>query len=202
MMIVLFTFFLEDFIYLKIWEKNSEQFQPVLIGGIDITFDGGKNWYDVKHMALAEVYHIGFDLRDPYYVYCGLQDNGSWGGPSATLDPGGIRNSDWYMIGGGDGFFTVVDSSDPDTIYSNWQTNNLYRYNLKIGRSKTIRPAASLKELPYRFNWNSPIYISPHDPKTVYTGGNYLFETTDGGQQELKSTAPLSLFLNRQWNKV
>ncbi|MFQ5721138.1 MAG: WD40/YVTN/BNR-like repeat-containing protein, partial [Candidatus Aminicenantales bacterium] len=150
-------------------------------GGIDITFDGGKNWYDVKQMAVAEVYHVGFDLRDPYYVYCGLQDNGSWGGPSATLDPGGIVNRDWYMIGGGDGFYTVVDSSDPDTIYSNWQMNNLYRYNLKIGRSKTIRPEASLKEPPYRFNWNSPIYISPHDPKTVYSGGNYLFKTIDGG---------------------
>jgi len=150
-------------------------------GGIDITFDGGKNWYDVKHMAVAEVYHIGFDFRNPYYVYCGLQDNGSWGGPNATLDSGGIRNSDWYMIGGGDGFYTVVDPTDHDIIYSNWQMNNLCRYNLEIGRSKIIRPAASLKDPPYRFNWNSPVYISPHDPKTVYTGGNYLFKTTDGG---------------------
>lgn len=150
-------------------------------GGIDITYDGGKSWYDIKHMTLAEVYHIGFDMRNPYYVYCGLQDNGSWGGPSVSLDPGGITNRDWYKIGGGDGFYTQVDPSDPNIIYSNWQMNGLYRYDLKIGRSKNIRPLASSKEPPHRFNWNSPIHISPHDPNTVYTGGNYLFKTTDGG---------------------
>lgn len=150
-------------------------------GGIDITYDGGRSWYDIKHMTLAEVYHIGFDMRSPYYVYCGLQDNGSWGGPSATLDFGEITNKDWYMIGGGDGFYTQVDPSDPDTIYSNWQMNGLYRYDMKIRRSKNIRPLASSKEPPHRYNWNSPIHISPHDTKTVYTGGNYLFKTTDGG---------------------
>lgn len=151
-------------------------------GGINISYDGGKNWYDIRHMALAQVYHLGIDMRNPYYVYCGLQDNGSWGGPSATLNLAGITNSDWYMIGGGDGFYTQVDPSDPNIIYSNCQMNNLYRYDLRMRRSKTIRPWASLSQPPYRFNWNSPIHISPHDPKTVYTGGNYLFKTTDRGQ--------------------
>ena len=151
-------------------------------GGIDISYDGGKNWYGVQSMALAEVYHIGYDMRTPYYVYCGLQDNGSWGGPSATYDSKGIQNSDWYMIGGGDGFFTLVDPDDHNIIYSNWQMNRAYRHDLRIGRSKTIRPTASLKETPYRYNWNSPIHISPHDPKTIYTAGNFLFKSTDRGQ--------------------
>lgn len=150
-------------------------------GGIDITYDGGKSWHPIQNMALAEVYHVGFDMRNPYYVYCGLQDNGSWGGPSASLDVAGITNSDWHMIGGGDGFYTLIDPSDPNTIYSNWQMNGLYRYDLRIGRRKNIRPLASFQQPPYRYNWNSPVHISPHDPKTVYTGGNYLFRTADGG---------------------
>lgn len=150
-------------------------------GGIDITYDGGKNWYSVQHMALAEVYQLGFDMRNPYYVYCGLQDNGLWGGPSATFDNAGITNDDWYVVGGGDGFYAQVDPSDHKIIYGNYQMNGLYRYDFRIRRSKSIRPQASLKEPPYRFNWNSPIYISSHDPKTVYTGGNYLFRTIDGG---------------------
>ena len=151
-------------------------------GGIDITYDGGKTWHGIRHMALAEVYQIGFDMRKPYYVYCGLQDNGVWAGPSATFDTAGITNDDWYAVGGGDGFYAQVDPSDHNIVYANSQMNGLYMYDMRIGRSKSIRPEASLNDPPYRFNWNSPIYISPHDPKTVYTGGNYLFKTTDAGQ--------------------
>lgn len=150
-------------------------------GGIDITYDGGRTWYAVQNMTLAEVYQVGFDLRSPYHVYCGLQDNGVWGGPSASLDTVGITNDDWQMIGGGDGFYAQVDPTDHNTIYCNYQMNGLSRYDLRIKKGKYIRPQASLKNPPFRFNWNSPIYISPHDPKTVYTGGNYLFKTSDGG---------------------
>ncbi|MGD8539419.1 MAG: hypothetical protein PVI66_11945 [Candidatus Aminicenantes bacterium] len=150
-------------------------------GGIDITYDGGKNWLPIRHMALAEVYQIGFDMRDPYFVYCGLQDNGLWGGPSRTLESSGIFNEDWYVVGGGDGFHSQVDPTDPTTIYGNSQVNGLYRYDLRIGRRKPIKPLASLNDPPYRYNWNSPILISPHDPSTVYTGGNFLFKTTDRG---------------------
>jgi photosystem II stability/assembly factor-like uncharacterized protein len=151
-------------------------------GGIDISYDGGKNWHPIRHMALAEVYQLGFDMRDPYFVYCGLQDNGLWGGPSRTLESSGIFNDDWYVVGGGDGFHSQVDPTDHTTIYGNYQLNGLYRHDLRIGRGKSIKPLASFNEPPYRYNWNSPILISPHDPKTVYTGGNYLFKTTDKGQ--------------------
>jgi photosystem II stability/assembly factor-like uncharacterized protein len=151
-------------------------------GGIDITYDGGKNWHPIRHMALAEVYQIGFDMRDPYFVYCGLQDNGLWGGPSRTLESSGIFNDDWYVIGGGDGFHAQVDPTDHTTIYANSQVNGLYRHDLRIGRGKSIKPLAPMNDSPYRYNWNSPILISPHDPNTVYTGGNFLFKTTDKGQ--------------------
>lgn len=151
-------------------------------GGIDISYDGGKNWHPIRHMALAEVYQIGFDMRNPYFVYCGLQDNGLWGGPSRTLEAQGISNNDWYVVGGGDGFYAQVDPTDHTTIYGNYQLNGLYKHDLSIGRGKSIKPLAPFNESPYRYNWNSPILISPHDPNTVYTGGNFLFKTTDKGQ--------------------
>ncbi|UCE40439.1 MAG: hypothetical protein JSV17_13390 [Candidatus Aminicenantes bacterium] len=150
-------------------------------GGIDITYDGGKNWRGIEHMALAEVYQIGFDMRSPYYVYCGLQDNGVWGGPSAKFDSQGITNADWFVVGYGDGFYAQVDPNDHNVIYANSQMNGLYRYDMRIKKSQTIRPLAPVEAPPYRFNWNSPIHISPHDSKTVYTGGNFLFKTTDEG---------------------
>lgn len=150
-------------------------------GGIDISYDGGKNWLPVQSMDLAEVYQVGYDMRQPYYVYCGLQDNGSWAGPSATTDRVGIANDDWTSIGGGDGFFAQPDPKDPNTVYSNWQVNNIYRYDWRIGRSKTIKPIGALDDPPYRFNWNSPIHISPDDSATVYAGGNYLFRSQDRG---------------------
>jgi photosystem II stability/assembly factor-like uncharacterized protein len=161
-------------------------------GGIDITYDGGKNWHAIRHMALAEVYQIGFDMRDPYFVYCGLQDNGLWGGPSRTLESSGIHNEDWYVVGGGDGFHSQVDPRDHTTIYGNYQVNGLYRHDLRIGHSKKIKPLAPMNDPPYRFNWNSPILISPHDPNTVYTGGNFLFKTTDKGQTWTKISPDLT----------
>jgi len=150
-------------------------------GGVDISHDGGKTWLPVQSMDLAEVYQVGYDMRRPYYVYCGLQDNGSWGGPSATLDVTGIANDDWVSIGSGDGFFAQADPADPNTVYSNSQMNGLYRYDWRIFRNKTIRPTAGFSDPPFRFNWNSPILISPHDPKTVYTGGQLLFKSPDQG---------------------
>ncbi|NOR15443.1 MAG: hypothetical protein GQ544_07050, partial [Candidatus Aminicenantes bacterium] len=161
-------------------------------GGIDITYDGGKNWYGINHMALAQVYQLGYDMRSPYYVYCGLQDNGLWGGPSATLDVAGITNRDWYTVGGGDGFYGQPDPNDFNIIYGNYQMNVLYRFDLRIRKSKSIRPLASFSEPPYRYNWNSPIHISPHDPKTVYTAGNFLFKTTDQGHSWEKISPDLS----------
>ena len=151
-------------------------------GGIDISYDQGKNWQAVQSIPAAEVYNIGFDFREPYFVYGGLQDNHVWGGPSATLDSSGIQNSDWFLLGGGDGFYVQPDPSDPLTVYANSQTDMIFRFNGRIARSKSIRPRTVSLSPGDRFNWNSPIHISPHDPKTVYTAGNRLFLSRDGGQ--------------------
>ena len=152
-------------------------------GGIDITYDGGRTWRSVQNINGAEVYQIGYDLSNPYFVYCGLQDNGVWGGPSAVLDAAGITNCEWFVVGGGDGFYCQVDPSDPNIIYANSQMNGLYRFDRRINLSKALRPEAPLTQPPYRYNWNSPIHISPHDPKTIYTGGNVLFRSRDRGQR-------------------
>ncbi len=101
-------------------------------GGIDISWDGGKTWNDIQTIDAAEVYQVGYDLRDPYYVYCGLQDNNTWGGPSSTLDTAGILNADWFVISGGDGFFAIPDPTDPNTVYSNYQMNGLSRFDGRI----------------------------------------------------------------------
>lgn len=151
-------------------------------GGIDISFDAGRTWLPVQSMDAAEVYNVGYDLRDPYYIYVGLQDNGSWGGPSNSLDTRGILNEHWHVVGGGDGFYVKPDPADYATVYANSQMNGITKVDLRLGRGKSVRPQAPAGRKPYRFNWNSPILISPHDPKTVYTAGNFLFRTTDGGR--------------------
>ncbi len=151
-------------------------------GGIDISWDGGKTWYDVKSIPAAEVYHVGFDTKRPYNVFCGLQDNGSWLGPSNSKEWGGIMNHHWRPIGGGDGFYTLSPSDNPDIVYAESQTGEIIRVELKRGVSQGIRPEAPWEKEPYRFNWNTPILISPHDPKIVYLGANYLFRSRDGGR--------------------
>jgi len=151
-------------------------------GGVDISWDGGKKWQSIQSIDAAEVYNIGFDMRRPYYVYCGLQDNNVWGGPSATLDTAGILNSDWFALSGGDGFFAQPDPTDPNIVFANSQMNGMVRFDARIGQAKPVRPQAPMSQSPYRFNWNSPIVLSPHNPEVVYCGAQYLFRSPDRGR--------------------
>ncbi len=151
-------------------------------GGIYFSYDRGKSWDFVNMLPLGQFYEIGFDMRTPYYVYGGLQDNGSWGGPSETWTRLGVTNADWFRIGGGDGFYTQVDPTDHNTIYAESQNGSLFRLDLRSGESKSIRPRPEDEEESYRFNWNSPILISPHDSNTIYYGGNKLFKSRDRGE--------------------
>lgn len=161
-------------------------------GGIDISYDGGRTWWPVQNIDAAEVYTIGYDFRQPYYVYCGLQDNGTWAGPSQTADLVGIANDDWVMLGGGDGMYVQVPPDDPLTVYANYQMNNLYRFDWRLRKSKNIRPLALLKEPPYRFNWLTPIQVSLHNTKTIYVGSQYLLRSSDGGQSWEKISPDLT----------
>ncbi|HWP45292.1 MAG TPA: hypothetical protein VNO14_18765, partial [Blastocatellia bacterium] len=203
-------------------------------GGLDVSYDQGATWDFINTMALSQFYAVAVDMRKPYYVYGGLQDNGSWGGPSATRNAAGITNSDWFRIGGGDGFYVQVDPTDHNTIYYESQNGNVQRLDLRTGRSVSIRPRSAragqqrprpqegganpeqaqspqqrpaqpgqqqpaqgfgrfgqpatsniLPEPPpgeqYRFNWNTPIHMSPHNPRTIYVGANKLFKSVDRG---------------------
>ncbi len=150
-------------------------------GGIYFSYDRGRTWDFINSLPLGQFYEIGFDMQRPYYIYGGLQDNGSWGGPSETYYSQGISNDEWFRIGGGDGFYTQVDPTDHDLIYAESQNGNLFRLNLKTGERKSLRPEPEDPKETYRFNWNSPILLSPHDPKTIYYGGNRLFISQDRG---------------------
>ena len=151
-------------------------------GGIHFSYDRGKTWDFVNTLPLGQFYELGVDMRKPYYIYGGLQDNGSWGGPSATMYRQGITNEDWFSVGGGDGFYVQVDPTDPTTIYAESQNGNLFLFNPKTGEQRSIEPMPKEGETRYQFNWNSPMLISPHNPNTIYYGGNRLFKSTDRGE--------------------
>ncbi|HEY1337474.1 MAG TPA: hypothetical protein VGF59_08185 [Bryobacteraceae bacterium] len=151
-------------------------------GGVWVTYDSGRNWRHLNNMALGQFYEVAYDFQKPYRVCGGLQDNYSWCGPSSTTQQLGIGNEDWFTVQGGDGFYNRIDPSDPNIIYAESQDGNLSRRDLRTSESKSIRPQEPNDQAPrYRFQWNSPLMISPHDPKTIYYGGNHLFKSTDRG---------------------
>src|SRR5581483_9283199 len=122
--------------------KNPKHVMIGNDGGLDVTWDQGRSWDFVNTMATALAYVVTADMRRPYFVYIGLQDNGSWGGPSAVRGRGGIMNSDWFGIGGGDGFYTAVDPTDYNLVITESQDGNTNRYDLRTGVAKSIRPVA------------------------------------------------------------
>jgi photosystem II stability/assembly factor-like uncharacterized protein len=151
-------------------------------GGIGVSYDRGQNWEAIVNMDLGQFYHVGFDMERPYNVYGGLQDNYSWGGPSAVRGRLGIVNDDWTSIFGGDGFVAIVDPTDSRIVYAESQDGNIGRVDRVTNERKNIRPVAPRGEPAYRWNWNTPLVISRHDPATVFAGANRLFRSTDRGQ--------------------
>ena len=123
--------------------KNGKHIMIGNDGGLDVTYDQGDTWEYVNTIPAAQFYAIAADMRKPYYVYGGLQDNGSWGGPSQTRNNAGITNSDWFRTGGGDGFYAAADPSDPNIIYSESQNGAMNRIDMRTGRSVSIRPRAA-----------------------------------------------------------
>jgi photosystem II stability/assembly factor-like uncharacterized protein len=151
-------------------------------GGLYFSYDGSRSWDKVNNLPLAQFYAIGFDMQKPYFIYGGLQDTHSFGGPSATRHHIGILNSDWFQIDFGDGMYARVDPSDASTVYIESQNGNLVRLHPATGDRKNIKPHPKPGEPPYRFNWTAPIEISPHDPRTIYLGGNRVFRSNDRGE--------------------
>ena len=225
--------------------KNSKHIMEGNDGGLDVSYDQGKSWDFVNTMATGLAYVVTADMRRPYYVYIGLQDNGSWGGPSSVRGRGGIMNSHWFGIGGGDGFYTAVDPTDYNMVITESQDGNTNRYDLRVGRGQSIRPnagggrggrggggaaggaggaGAEPRAAPpvqvggagafggrggapnvingnpgeiYRFNWNTPVIMSPHNPKIVYLGGNRLFKSYNQGDTWVASNEDLTKKIDR-----
>lgn len=151
-------------------------------GGFYVSHDFGDTWDFSPNLPISQFYAVGIDMQEPFFgVYGGLQDNSTWGGPSATRNEMGIGNADWFQMAGGDGFFAAIDPTDPDIAYVESQNGNLIRYNGRTGERKPIRPRPEPEEEDYRFNWSAPIKISPHDPATVYFAANHVFKSQDRG---------------------
>ncbi len=158
-------------------------------GGWQVSRDGGRNWDVVNTFPFTQFYHINYDMQVPYRVCGGLQDNGTWCGPSNSLSGQGIRTGDWYTIAGGDGFFGVPVMDKPWLVYSDAQGGMLNITDTRSGVQKTIYPypnrVGSVGDAmighKYRFNWNSPIALSRQNPAVVYFGGNVLFKSTNYG---------------------
>ena len=150
-------------------------------GGIHWSYDNGRTWDFINTIAIGQFYEIGLDNEKPYHICGGLQDNGSWCGPSQTLTRDGITNEDWTVIHGGDGFYAAVDPVEPWIVYTESQDGHVDRRDLRTGQQRSIQPEAKNVEAHYRFQWNSPVAVSAFDHQTIYYGGNYLFKSTDRG---------------------
>jgi len=161
-------------------------------GGIHWSYDAGRTWDFVNTIPLGQFYEIAVDMQKPYRVCGGLQDNGSWCAPSSTTYAQGVTNDEWVNVGGGDGFYAQIDPTDSNIVYTESQDGNVSRRNMLTGESKSIRPREAEGEPRYRFQWNSPIVISAHDPKTIYYGGNFLFRSTDRGDNWTKAGPDLT----------
>jgi photosystem II stability/assembly factor-like uncharacterized protein len=151
-------------------------------GGFYVSYDKGANWDAMTHAgAIGQFYHVAVDNRTPYKVYGGLQDNGSWAGPSRSERWPGPLNSDWLTVSWGDGFVCRVDPNDPDVVYSESQDGNILRNNLRTGTGQRIAPSAGPGLQPFRFNWNTPFILSAHNSSIFYSAGNYVFRSVKRG---------------------
>ncbi len=232
-------------------------------GGVDFSYDGGFTWDYRNDIAVGQFYQVSADMRRPYYVCGGLQDNNAWCGPSAVRNATGAVNTDWFTISGGDGFYTRQDPTDWAVVYGESQDGNMSRHDLRTGAQKNIRPTApagrgangpgaaaeTANEItraanppagavppppespadanaggrnnaagqgggggrggtpnvvnapadgaPFRFYWNAPFEISPHNTNVVYMASQYFFKSTNRGDSWWMNTTDLSKNVNR-----
>ena len=153
-------------------------------GGVNITYDDGENWIKNNSTEVGQFYAINVDYDKPYNVYGGLQDNGVWKGPHNSIENKRWNMNGkypWEMIMGGDGMEVQIDNRDSNTVYTGFQFGFYYRLELDSGKRKSIKPVHELGESPYRFNWQTPILLSPHNQDIVYFGTNHFHKSNDKG---------------------
>src|SRR6266550_3871211 len=177
--------------------QNPERMIQGNDGGVYLTENGAKSWRFLNNLPIGQFYMVAADNNTPYMLCGGLQDNNAWCGPSSSVGGGGgggggagggLNGAEWFTVAGGDGEYAVPAPSDSSILYVDSQNGNITRVDLKTGLNRSIRPyLPGVKDmkpatLPYRFNWTSPIAVSPRDANTVYLGGNVVFKSTDGGE--------------------
>ncbi len=151
-------------------------------GGVYITYDDGENWRQVSNLPVTQFYRVTADNAEPFYnVYGGTQDNATLGGPARNTSSFGVTAGEWVVTVFGDGFWSRVDPTNPDIVYSEWQYGNVVRYDKKSGERISVKPQPRKDENTYRWNWNAPLIISPHSPTRLYMAANKVFRSDDRG---------------------
>jgi photosystem II stability/assembly factor-like uncharacterized protein len=170
-----------DFHTMWIDPGNPSHFYLAGDAGLHETWDMGRTFIRINNLPIGQFYAIGADMREPYYIYGGMQDNHSWMGPSATRHWIGIINDDWRQIGFGDGMYWQPDPTSHRYVYGNAQNGNYTRLDAETGDRLSIRPYPPAGEAEYRWDWVSPSLVSQHELDVVYVGGNRLFVSRDRG---------------------
>ncbi|MCU1239611.1 MAG: glycosyl hydrolase, repeat [Candidatus Acidoferrum typicum] len=166
-------------------------------GGIHWSYDSGRSWDFVNTLAIGQFYEISVDNERPYHICGGLQDNGSWCGPSQSMTRDGITNEDWSVIHGGDGFYAAIDPVEPWTVYTESQDGNIDRRDLRTQQQRSISPEAKYGDAHYRYQWNAPVAVSVYNHTTIYYGGNYLFKSMDRGDTWMRLGGDLTTGADR-----
>ena len=171
-------------------------------GGVAVSYDRSATWIFLPNLVLAQAYHVAYDMQSPYHVCAGLQDNNTWCGPSAVRTNSGIANDDWYVIQGGDGFQPLMDPTDPRTVYAESQDGRMSRVDRTTNERTVVRPepleAREGEPSQFRYNWDTAMQLSPHDPSTIYVGAHMLMKSTDKGRSYAPVSGDLSTNTNRE----
>ncbi|MCI4670736.1 MAG: glycosyl hydrolase [Bacteroidia bacterium] len=167
-------------------------------GGLYESYDDAKTWNYKSNLSITQFYKVTTDNAEPFYnIYGGTQDNYSLGGPSRTTSASGIVNSDWFVTRGGDGFESAVDPENPNIVYAQAQYGALARFDKKSGESISIKPMERKDEAAYRFNWDAPLFVSPHKSSRLYFAANKVFRSEDRGNTWKVISEDLSRQLDR-----